>query len=48
MKNTLKKLLNMQFTERTKHNEIYENDTHVLISNIVTGLIKIKPKVNQS
>lgn len=45
MKNTLIKLLNTQFTERTKHNEIYQNETHVLIFNVVTGIIKIKPKV---
>lgn len=45
MKNTLIKLLDMQFTKRTKHNEIFESDTHIFIYNVVTGIIKIKPKV---
>lgn len=45
MKEKLIRMLEMRFIERTKHNEIYQNETHVLIFNVVTGIIKIKPKV---
>ena len=29
---------------QTKHNNIYEGETLVLIENVVTGQLKIKPK----
>lgn len=44
MKDLLIELLNMRFVERTKHNEIWENLTHILIWNPVTSIAKIKPK----
>lgn len=43
MKEILTKTLNMRFVERTKHNEIWMNSTHVLIWNPVTSVAKIKP-----
>ena len=45
MKEKLIRMLEMRFIERTKYNEIFESDTHVFIYNVVTGIIKIKPKV---
>lgn len=44
MKDLLIELLHMTFVERTKHNIIYENSTHVLIWNPITCIAKIKPK----
>jgi hypothetical protein len=44
MKDLLIELLHMRFIERTKHNEIFENKTHVLVWNPVTCVAKIKPK----
>lgn len=44
MKEILIRTLNFKFVERTKHNEIWENLTHILIWNPVTSIAKIKPK----
>jgi hypothetical protein len=44
MKNTLIKLLDMQFTKRTKWNEVYESDEYIMIFNRVTGDFKVKNK----
>ncbi len=43
MKEKIIEFLEMRLTETTKHNEIYKNNTHVLIYNPLTHTVKIKP-----
>ena len=43
MKEKLTTTLGMEFFKATKHNELWKNDTHILIWNKITGVAKIKP-----
>lgn len=44
MKEKLIEYFKLEFVQRTKWNEIYQNDMHVFIFNRATSEVKIKPR----
>ena len=44
MKEQIIEMLKLELEETTKHNEIWKNKDCLVICNLVTGIIKIKPR----
>ena len=44
MKEQIIKMFDLELEETTRYNEIYKNKDCLVICNLVTGIIKIKPR----